>query len=635
MSSFLLVSLNIDAILDEITLHQRKKKLDEMTKGEGLGDAYAATLSRMKAQPRSRSKLGMEVLMWVSHAMRPLRVDELCHALGVEEGSADLNTRNIPAIETLLTCCLGLVTVEKSSFTIRLVHYTLQEYLCYNPSLFLNPHSNIAKVCLSYLNFPYVRGFSPALRSVPPTAAFVEYASCYWGSHARRETTECVKTLALKLLHRYDEHISSKILLLRRVRQEGRPFDTKDTPAGFTGLHGAAYFGCVEITIGLLETNGWDAQATDFHGNTVIAWAVGRGHEGVVRVLLEQSNANPNTADTISGRTPLTWAAKNGHEGVVRILLERDDVDCEKPDKWSRTPLLRAAENGHEGVVRILLERDDVDYEKPDKWSRTPLLLAAENGHEGAVRMLLKKSDVNPETANMWNETPLSRAARNGHEGVVRILLEQNDINPDTADTKYGHTPLSWAARYGHEGIVRLLLERGDVDLDKADKWSQTPLLWTAVNGHEGVMRILLERGDINPDTADTEDGQTPLSWAAENGHVGIVKMLLERNDVNPDKADNWGRTPLSRAAKNGHEGAVRMLLERHNIITNTTDSVHDQTLFLCATTDGHESLMKGLLEQNDGSPNTADPNPEAMHEGIPKLLQERADLVPECAASL
>jgi len=48
VSSFLLVSLNIDAILDEITLHQRRKKLDGMTKGEGLGDAYAATLSRIK-----------------------------------------------------------------------------------------------------------------------------------------------------------------------------------------------------------------------------------------------------------------------------------------------------------------------------------------------------------------------------------------------------------------------------------------------------------------------------------------------------------------------------------------------------------------------------------------------------------
>ena len=63
MPSFLLVSLNIDEILAEITIHQRRKNLDEMTKGEGLGDAYTATLSRMKAQQRSRSKLSIKALM--------------------------------------------------------------------------------------------------------------------------------------------------------------------------------------------------------------------------------------------------------------------------------------------------------------------------------------------------------------------------------------------------------------------------------------------------------------------------------------------------------------------------------------------------------------------------------------------
>src|SRR5437868_5208872 len=99
MSSFLLASLNIDAILGEITLHQRRKKLEEMIKGRGLGDAYEATLSRIKALQGSRSKLGIKVLIWVSLSERALRVDELCHALGVEEGSVDLNAQNIPEIE--------------------------------------------------------------------------------------------------------------------------------------------------------------------------------------------------------------------------------------------------------------------------------------------------------------------------------------------------------------------------------------------------------------------------------------------------------------------------------------------------------------------------------------------------------
>ena len=329
MPSFLLVSLNMEAILGEATLTRRRKKLVKMTKGNGLGDAYTATLSRIKALEGGRSNLGMEVLMWVSHAKRPLHVNELCHALGVEE-SEDLDTGNIPTIETLLAFSLGLVIVEKSSSTVRLAHYTLKEHLSNNTELFPNAHSIIAEVCLTYLNFPHVRGISPALRCVPPTAPFVEYASCHWGTHARSDTTENVKTLALKLLDGYDKHISSKVVLLRRVRAEEQPFDREDTPSGFTGLHGAAYFGCVEIVVALLETSKGDVQATDFRGNTALAWASTMGHEGVVRALLERTDVNSDTPDTKYGSTPLLWAAENGRDKLIRILLQRNDVNLTK-----------------------------------------------------------------------------------------------------------------------------------------------------------------------------------------------------------------------------------------------------------------------------------------------------------------
>ena len=381
--SFLLVSLNIDAILGEITLHQRRKKLDEMTKGDGLGDAYAATLSRMKAQSRCRSKLGIEVLMWVSHAERPLHVDELCYALGVEAGSTDLNVRNIPAGETLLACSLGLVTVEKSSSTVRLVHYTLQEYLSRNPNLFPEPHSMIAEVCLTYLNFRQVMAFSPALDSVPSTAPFVEYASCYWGTHARRACSESVQALALNLLNGYDRHISSKILLFRGMDSWDPYINSKRTPEGFTGLHGAAYFGYLDIIVSLLATNQWDVQAMDFQGNTAISWAARRGHEGAVKVLLERNDIDPDLAGA-GIQTPLSLAANNGHEGVVRMLLERNDVNPNQVDWRSRTPLLCAAMNGHEVVLRMLLDRSDVDPDKQDMYNQSPLLMAAAKGMRGS-----------------------------------------------------------------------------------------------------------------------------------------------------------------------------------------------------------------------------------------------------------
>jgi len=206
---FLLVSLHIDAILGEVTIRQRRRKLEEMTQGNGLGDAYTGTLTRLKAQQGNKSILGLKVLMWVLYSERPLRAEELRHALGVEIGSVDQDIENIPTLRTILASSLGLVVVEASSSTVRLVHFTLQEHLSSDPTLFNSPHSAIAEVCLTYLNFRCVRALSPTLRSAPATSPLLEYASCCWAHHARRGMTENAKRLALRLLDGFEEHISS------------------------------------------------------------------------------------------------------------------------------------------------------------------------------------------------------------------------------------------------------------------------------------------------------------------------------------------------------------------------------------------------------------------------------------------
>jgi len=99
-SRFLLVSLNIDAILQEPTIHRRRQKLNLIADGLGLGDAYGATLDRIRGQGGEKARLGMAALMWISHAERPLKPDELLHALAIEIGSPDLNSDNILSIGT-------------------------------------------------------------------------------------------------------------------------------------------------------------------------------------------------------------------------------------------------------------------------------------------------------------------------------------------------------------------------------------------------------------------------------------------------------------------------------------------------------------------------------------------------------
>ena len=520
-----------------------------MTQGNGLGDAYTATLGRVKAQRGNRSVLGFKVLMWVLYSERPLRTDELCHALGVEIGSTDLDTENVPALRTLVSSSLGLVTVEASSSTVRLVHFTLQEHLLSDPTLFHSPHSAIAEVCLTYLLFKSVCDLPLALRSAPGTMPLLEYASYYWGEHARRGVIGNAKILALKFLDRFAEHISLKLLFLRRCHDSGtRYLDEWAEPTRFTRLHGAAFFGIVEIVVAIFEMKGSDVNAADFLGDTALILAAERGHEEVVKMLLEREDVDPDQAGGEYGQTPFLWAAMNGHSGVVKMLLERGDVN---PDhvgtQYGRTALSFAAENGHSGVVKMLLEREGVN---PDhvgtQYGRTALSLAAGSGHSGVVKILLEREDVNPDWADAgWGRTPLSWAAGSGHSGVVKILLEREDVNPDQADTRYGLTPLSWAAKNGREGMVKMLLERKDVNPDHIDtRHGRTPLGWAAKNGHEGVVKMLLEREDVNPDHVDIESSQTPLGWAAANEHEGVVKMLLKRKGIHTAMSDCMDQTP-------------------------------------------------------------------------------------------
>jgi len=443
-----------------------------MTQGNGLSDAYAATLTRLKAQSGNKSILGLKVLMWVLYSERPLMVEELRHALGVELGSTDLDHENVPALRTLLASSLGLITVEASSSTVRLVHFTLQEHLLSDSIIFPNPHSTIAEVCLTYLNSVSVRDLPPTLRSAPTTMPLLEYASCYWGEHARKEMAENVKILALRLLDKFDGHISAQLMLLHHNKTSDYrdPLNTLKGPVGFTGLHGAAFLGIVEILAAVLEMKEWDVNAKDSLSFTPLLWAALQGHEGVVKALLEQKDINPELADE-HDQTPLMWAAITGHEAVVKVLLNQEGVNPNGADTPSREP---------------------------------PLVWAAFFGHAGIAKMLLEREDVNPNWASsVLGLAPLSAAVFQSLEGVVKMLLEREDINPNLADTLFGYTPLSYAAMRGHEGIAKMLLERNDIRTDIRDKENQTPLSLALIQGHHKVARMISERSGTMSNTAD------------------------------------------------------------------------------------------------------------------------------------
>ena len=167
-------------------------------------------------------------------------------------------------------------------------------------------------------------------------------------------------------------------------------------------------------------------------------------------------------------KCPLSCAASEGHEGIVKLLLDDGRLDPSAKDRYGRTPLHCAASGGHDNIVRLLLDREDVDPDVKDMSMVTPLSDAAISGHTGIMRLLLGSDKVDPDTRDSMQRTPLSHASVSGEPAAVSLLLATGKVDPNFKCCM-GRTPLSWAAYNGVPGTFRVLLETGRVDLNSRE----------------------------------------------------------------------------------------------------------------------------------------------------------------------
>ncbi|KAF8457347.1 hypothetical protein BDZ91DRAFT_615770, partial [Kalaharituber pfeilii] len=146
---------------------------------------YRPSIIRIEKSGR-RGELGMKALMWAYLAARSLKPIELCHALSVVDSGQALDSENIPSVESVLECCCGLVMVDQETSTVRLAHYTLQEYLhSHFEEYYPTGHLLIARTCLTYLNFTALSTAvsDSALHRLRADYALLDYAVHEWGYH--------------------------------------------------------------------------------------------------------------------------------------------------------------------------------------------------------------------------------------------------------------------------------------------------------------------------------------------------------------------------------------------------------------------------------------------------------------------
>ena len=430
-----------------------------------LNDTYDEAMQRISTQAQDDVDLAVRLLQWLVYAKRPLTLAEAQHALAVEEGETDLDEEGLPDEDIMISVCAGLVTVDKKSGIIRLVHYTAQEYFERTMGVhFPHAQSMITAACLSYLSFKHFAvddNLAVDLHDITEQYPLSRYAVEFWGEHARGNPETDIADSILSFLT--DE---AKIATWYRILRYSRmPLDQ-----GFsrtTGLHIGARFGLSKI-IRLLLSHGAKVNARNTIGNTPLHEAAALNQEAAVAELLKQPDCEVN-AFSGRGKTPLLTAVGPGYVSVVRRLLQRADIDADAPDQYGLfSPLWLAAQQGHAAIVELLLAHKpavDVNRTCPGGFDQTPLWCAATGGYAAVVKLLLQRADVDVNAADsVYGETPLHRAAAEGFVSVVELLLKHRHIQVNAVDGSYGDTALQKAAQNGHDDVMKKLIAHPDID---------------------------------------------------------------------------------------------------------------------------------------------------------------------------
>jgi hypothetical protein len=242
--------------------------LKGLATGSGAYDsAYASAMERIESQVPDQTELAKHVLAWIVHAKRQLIAAELQEALGVEAGEEALDRDNCPDIDDMVSACAGLVMVDEGSSVIRLVHYTTQEYFDRTRhDWFPNAEAMITTTCMTYLSFELFtrdcrQWHNESSLQDYPGFYFHVYAARYWPRHAHPATSVFEKVADF-------------------LRQ----------PKNMVDALGICFFPATSLADYVCRMGRFSWTPISSWFRVALTIAVLRGHESVVRLILETTN---------------------------------------------------------------------------------------------------------------------------------------------------------------------------------------------------------------------------------------------------------------------------------------------------------------------------------------------------------
>ncbi|TGO13769.1 hypothetical protein BPAE_0711g00020 [Botrytis paeoniae] len=298
-------------------------------------EAYDAILKRSNEPSKA-----MRLLHIVVGATRPLSLKEIGIALYITDeirSYQDLEIQEDEQFKIVIRhlCGLFVSIVDGKVF---LIHQTTKEYLIGSSNITtsisgswknsLEPKvSNrvLTECCLWYLSFEEFEKLSPSedgsqIYQYCAENHFLDYSTKNWSTHFREAESIDLYNLGLIACEVSSNRFSFWFSIYwKQNESECRPEWKQD-------LFPIAYLG-IDSLMSILLENSINVDSKDLTNRTPLLWSVERGHEVVVKLLLE-AKADVNAQGGYYSNA-LQAASYAGHEAVMKLLLDTGEVEID------------------------------------------------------------------------------------------------------------------------------------------------------------------------------------------------------------------------------------------------------------------------------------------------------------------
>ena len=602
-------------------------------------EQYKERLERIDQQESGHRVLARRILGWLTHARRPMKVQELRHALAVRQGDKEINIQYLDMKNLLVPCCRGLVSIEKETQIIRLVHHTAQQYLDSNRlTIFPEMQTQILSTCLTYLSFSEFRRGRCSFESLGENGEvnriangkriakwrflpnrlskfpFLHYAASNWGWHAPEEvesshTNEIITFLQSPMLLESAAQVPDSDLLYTWPKSEEKTNHVRT----HLPLWVSSSFGLNSIISVLLAKSG----AIDVNSrygseqNILLEQAVEAGNLGLVRILLDAGadvKLPRSKFGTVSkAKRPILYTAiAHGHDTIVEALLsQRSDMQIEE------SVIYCVAFREREVSIRFILDHSNDDSERIYRVHQI-LFHAACLSRLFAIELFLQL-EANMNTKNINGQTTLFIAVEHEKFDVVEKLLRagSNITERDTSSKSLLQVAVGTHQiikerlrcitnyRCNYEGISEMsngpcsieepiifdlwLMAKLDIwfEICTAKKLIESSIFKTDVlyedSEHIKVMRKIL---DCQGNVSEKNFKDQSILHLAVCSTLKRARTFIQNsgNTLVIDGRDSNGRTPLHYAAARGKAAIMRLLLD-HGARIDLKDNDQASTL--------------------------------------------------------